>query len=74
VANYVCVWKSHAEVHCNRLTTVRDIQDYASLMSLGLIAYSVTYSNLIRGKLGNGKVGNSKLGNGKLGNRKIGQR
>jgi len=27
---------SRAKFHCNRLTTVQDIQDYASLICLGL--------------------------------------
>jgi len=26
---------SHAKFHCNRLTTIQDIQDYASLIYLG---------------------------------------
>jgi len=28
---------SHAKLHCSRLTTVQDIQDYASLVFLGHI-------------------------------------
>jgi len=26
------IWKSRAKFHCNRLTTVKDIQDYMSLI------------------------------------------
>jgi len=26
------IWISHAKFHCNRLTTVQDIQDYTSLI------------------------------------------
>ena len=28
---------SHAEFHCNRLTTVQDVQDYASLIFLHIV-------------------------------------
>jgi len=31
---------SHAKFHCNRLTAVQDIQDYASLIFLGHIIYA----------------------------------
>jgi len=31
--------ESHAKCHCNRLTTVQDIQDYVSLIFWGHIVY-----------------------------------
>ena len=32
---------SHAKFHCNRLTTLQDIQDYASLIFATYIVYTV---------------------------------
>jgi len=34
---------SHANFHCNRLTTVQDIQDYTSLIIRG---HSATYTTI----------------------------
>jgi len=36
---------SRAKFHCNRLATVHDIQDHASLIILGHIVYTIVVKN-----------------------------